>query len=243
MQAYNPNYNFQEQLPGETNAWYSRYLIYRNLGASRDLKETIRIDFARRRAAQQQQFKDNPILRFKNDAGKKLIEPKSVPKNWKEAAQKYQWEYRYAAYERYLQDQEDKKIVDARAALRSEEINLAGKLRDKALQMLAMPLAQRVEEFEDADGKHVVVYKPVKWTMADAAKMVELYSKLTRMGLEMPTSNIAVAGQINVSVSEEDRKIVDLIGQNPDAARLAYKLLEQLNPSQSDADRSSGDGE
>jgi hypothetical protein len=76
-----------------------------------------------------------------------------------------------------------------REAERERELELGQALIAKAKTMLQWPLEQR--RVIGADGRTTIV-EPTKWRLADAAKMVEVGSKLIRLAAEMETDRVSV---------------------------------------------------
>lgn len=142
-----------------------------------------------------------------SSVGRKLGKSKGLMERW---SSKFSWVERASLFDRHMAEvrQNAREAAEAsearqwarrRAELREDEYQLGLKLIEKAKQMLGVPVAQvkRYEEEEQLEGGQVLVKKitiiqPARWSFVDAARIIEIASKLMQLSLGL-TSNITHA--------------------------------------------------
>lgn len=151
------------QLPGESNTWFLRFLIYLNLGPTRAVsvamfKDKERLGLLKRDA-------DGNPVRGRRTNGSWYV--KAAEMNWRERAQK--WDIELIRRERALHE---KAVKDAR-------------VRHTTLAKNMQVIGNKVLKLHDNDSSLKKV-KPV-----DAAKMIVEGAKLELLALNRPTEIIA----------------------------------------------------
>lgn len=178
-----------EQQPQESSEAFAAFLVYR------DLPRGERTATAAYRAT-----------RVNETQGKK------VSGQWLGWARSYQWEKRAEAYDRYefqiAQQARETVIVTTngewqrrRDVIRHEEWVASRALYQKAMEMLAFPLATTTTKETVEDGK-TIIHTEVhagKWTFRDAAQMIDVAGKLARLSAEMETSRTGVTFDVIIA--------------------------------------------
>ena len=156
-----------ERLPGEPSGWYLRFSQF-YLGQTGGVRSLLGAYKAER-----------------DSQGRKRSD--DVPTSWRRAAARWEWRKRGEAWDAEQAAQSVREWEARKAEQREKEWGAAGKLLDKALQMLQFPLAQ-VERVEGADGSVRTTIRPAEWRMADAAKLADTAAKLARLAAGMETN-------------------------------------------------------
>lgn len=144
-------------------------------------------------------------------------------KRWAKA---HEWSGRVEAYDR---DEADKlakakdEAMKAEAALwarRQIEVRqldwaAAEQLRAKAAEILAMPIKRKTRKAKG--GKQVIIQEPVNFSMATAARMLDVASNLSRLAAGVSTENLQHAGPDNQPLAAGVGQVVIL--QLPDNGR------------------------
>ena len=160
---------------GEPNRWYRRFQTFYRVGPRRSLLAVINL--------------------VRAEKG----QPKSdeIPGAWRLAVLRWNWKARAEAFDEHQSQLEDVKWAKRRDQLRNREWELAEKILDKALQMLAFPLASTSREERGPDGQplSITTVNPTRWSMRDAAQMLEMASKVARLSAEMRTASVEVNWQ------------------------------------------------
>ena len=136
------------QLPEEPDLWYGRFHAYLLAGSRRSLLATYNSE--------------------REKAGKGAA--KSVPSSWNEAADRWRWGARAAAWDAEIRMREEAKWIARREEFRERQWAIAERLIQKGEAMLASPLAG-----EDAP----------KWNLRDAAAFLAEGGRLARQAAEM----------------------------------------------------------
>lgn len=123
--------------------------------------------------------------------------PNRTPKRWKIWSSAHDWVERARAYDGHLGSielaareqalmDEAEKWAKRKIEQRERDYVMAEQLHARALEMLAFPLTETVIEV-DEEGHPVRIIRPMRWTLADAARLADVASKLGRLALDMPT--------------------------------------------------------
>ena len=196
MADISPNLDPLARLEGEPYLWYGRFLLFATLGITRNIKFANREDRRKRR------------LSYSNNTGCVA---------WYEAAKKWRWEERVAAYDLKEFEADEAERRARQKELRDRAYALGNKLLDKGEKMLQMPL---VMTETSRDGKKVVIM-PAEWVQTDAARMVE-------SGVKIAESSIVSDREINeVAAQAHGRRSKDL---DVPANQLTY-LQEMISES------------
>jgi hypothetical protein len=165
-----------DRLPGESSPAYAAASLYFELGPGRS-QEAV---------------------------GRKLAKSRTLISRW---AARYNWVERAGLYDEHLfrlrrrtrekaEAAEAQKWARRRAEQREVGYEISRSLIDKARRMLRLPLVevkrQEVKEgYEDGREKTVQIniFKPVRFSAADAARMLVTADRLTRLALSMPLSH------------------------------------------------------
>lgn len=156
-----------ERQPGETDAAWRAFVVYRDLGPDRTLLEAYRQRYCKETAT--------------NPAGHVTA--------WASA---HRWVNRARSYDAYIERQaraEQETVWLRRSRQHAEEAwQRAQELHIRASEMLKWPLSRTTY---DEDGQTIIV-KPAKWTMGDVVRMVKTADDLKRLALGQPTEHTAI---------------------------------------------------
>lgn len=147
--------------PGEPAKWFDRFSLYLQLGPGRSL-------WAAYQQARQRSGAES--------AGKR---GQGMPRSWRLAAERYQWQLRAEAYDTSKQQEELEEWERRRAELRKQQWDTSQAMLNKAQQMMVFPLQKTVRHDEGA----VTEIYPTRWTMGDAAR-------LARAGQDLGTAAV-----------------------------------------------------
>jgi len=155
-----------EQQPGESDRAFAAFKLYRDMGAERTHKKVGA------------------------KLGKSTVQMEKWSRRWKWQIRIAAWNEHRAQIEREAMDQAARDDA-MKWALREREHRVqrferGQALMKKAADMLAFPLAKQISR----DGKTIV--EPAEWTMAQAARMMEVGEKLVAMAVGAPTERTAV---------------------------------------------------
>ncbi len=114
------------------------------------------------------------------------------------------WSTTYAWQDRIAQQQELRLAVERRQrdavwAQRREQIrddswDLAQRLRQRALELLAHPTVEETSTETDAGKTITIVIKPSRWAQRDIPAIAETFDKLARLSAGMDTEQIRIEG-------------------------------------------------
>lgn len=162
---------------GETAHDYYLFKVFLDLGATRSLVETDKI----------------------TEKGISVIKAVASANRWKERAAQY--DTHVMALEFSARDNEivtnAQEWEKRRSSIRENAFNNANALINKALQMLQFPLEVEVESSETTirDDKTIVttniVRAPAKWSLRDAATLLQVADQLQRLAADMNTSRVS----------------------------------------------------
>lgn len=191
---------------------FQAFQAFLELGVGRTVRDTYR------------QEKGNPEAR----------EPSSTWRSW---STRFEWFKRADAFDRYHSAldraaeerafaEERRRWAKRRAEVRSEAWDDSQKLRQKARDILLMPLTEQktTHTTKSEDGQTVhqhITISPAKFSMQDAATMIALADKLSRLASDMETERI-------VHDSLEQKKAREL-----EDARAAFRESAMLYPTES----------
>lgn len=157
---------------------------------------------------------------------------------------KYSWQTRAFAYDRHVaaleQNAKDvarfhnqRKWTERREMVRNNEWTDAQELRKKAKEFLAMPLIEEkvISEEVSKDGKKIIkhiVQMPIKGTLNDVVRMIDLADKLERNAVDAETERIIID-------TPESRRQSDVL-----KARAAFERSGELFPNTPERERAEG---
>jgi hypothetical protein len=176
---------------GESNLWYGRFLVYRNMGSERQPLACFRL-----------------YLR-QNGEYTKAEKAKSWPGSWDRALIQYNWRDRAEAFdaeERRVKEAHRKRYVEQ---LDEEAHKIAVDALKKAKKMLDWPLART--EIEDNGKTHVLI--PAGWNQNTAIRMLEKSHLVGLSALGISRSGAVGAAQALQGAGktvEEDDPIRDM---------------------------------
>lgn len=205
-----------DRQPGENNLWFRRFQAFLRLGPRRSLLSAY--------------------IRELDQRGLSTNKKTSAPGSWQDAYRKFTWPARAEAWDEDVARRETEEWEARRRQLREQEWESAQALIEKAKQMLVFPLAKTQRSEKDADGKIIAetIIIPARWSVRDAAAMVDTASKLMRLSSDLETDRLAV----------DWRSEVERAGLDPDT--VSNELVEffkaKLNKRESDAAVDGGGG-
>ena len=153
-----------DRQPEEPAKAYRAFTLYRDMGPGRTLRQ----------------------------AAKNLQRSRSLLNEW---SGKWGWVARAEAYDAAMQTMaqaayeqglrtEAERWARRQNEQRDSEWAMARALMEKAGAMLRFPLATARQE-EDEEGRVITIVQPAKWSMADAARLVDTGAKLARLAADM----------------------------------------------------------
>ncbi|MGE0821738.1 MAG: hypothetical protein AB7G75_10955 [Candidatus Binatia bacterium] len=169
---------------GESSRWFERFWRYLQAGPGRSALAIYNTERAR------------------IGANRHARPARTLPHSWAKAKVRFTWEYRATSYDDYVRKQEDLQrqeertreqqlLVQRRQEQRQQELELAQKLYEKALALLALPVEK--ERREDGEKGNVTVYRmPQHQAFAVAARLSAESSGRARLALDMPLKYEAV---------------------------------------------------
>lgn len=108
----------------------------------------------------------------------------------------YNWQARIGDYDEQLAAQELAQIEAQWAArreqIREESWQLAQRLRDRALELLAHPTVEESSTETDAGKTITIVIKPSRWAQRDIPAIAETFNKLARLAVGLDTDQIRI---------------------------------------------------
>jgi hypothetical protein len=149
---------------GESTKWFIRFELYRQLGAGRSIWAAYR-EFRKRSGHEEQEARESARKRA------------SVPKSWKEAAQRFNWTQRAEAYDLSEAQEQADEWGRRRDLFRQRQWDTASSILDKTAQMLVFPLQKTVRR-EDENGRQITEIHPTKWFLADVQRLAVAAQKL-----------------------------------------------------------------
>lgn len=167
------------RLPRESAQAWEAFEVYRDMGADRSLDHVSR----------------------KCNKSKSLLARWSVKYGWGKRVRAFDEAEAAALSNRELEAAaaEGQMWADRRRAQREEEWALSRALVEKAREMLLYPLAaqETTETLDNEKGTVTVttVIRPARWGFRDAARMVDVASKLSRLAAEMTLAAEDAMGQ------------------------------------------------
>ena len=196
--------------PGETDAAWQGFQVYRDLGVDRSALQAYRQRYG------------NPTA--EHAAG--YFQAWSARNDWVQRARAYD------AYQDELARIEKEKVWRARAAEQAADTwQIAVKLEDKMRKMLELPLT--TQEFVD-NGRTVII-KPARWTMADTIRIAKQVDDMKRLATGHPTTR----SEVNVNGSAGIAGIMataDISKLNPGELDTLRTLLEKVRHTTNDND-------
>lgn len=151
------------RMSGEPTLWYTRFQTFYRLGVRRSMLGCYN--------------------RLRAQEGKSEVI--QLPNNWRRQTQRWRWRERAEAYDHYHAQRDELKWQKRRDQHREQEWGVTQELLEKAKRMIAWPL-ERVEREADQEGRTVkTIVNPTRWTIRDAAQMLEVASKIARLSAEM----------------------------------------------------------
>ncbi len=179
-----------ERRPGEPQRWFDRFDRFRLMGVQRSIHSV----YVQERAS---------------TGASNVNRRGGVPHSWRHAALRWKWIPRAEAWDEAQRLERNAQWEQRQAELREAEWAKAQTLIVKAEQMLQFPLATTTrEERSGEDGRLLttVTVLPARWSMADAARLIETASRLARLAAQMETDRSRVDLE-----NMTDAQIVELI--------------------------------
>ena len=176
---------------GENDLWFGRFHVYLMLGPERSY------------LAAYKQVKEK-------ETGKKC-NAKAVPQSWSKNYKKWQWEQRARVFDEDNRNDERMEYAERQKKFREQTLALAEKMRNKADDILNLPIARRVTQ----DGQTVI--EPVNFNIADADRLIINGTRLGQqaLGEVIPDETIRIQTE---PVDDRPRFIKD------------YNWLKELGP-------------
>ena len=116
----------------------------------------------------------------------------------------HNWQARIADYDAQIAAAElaanEAQWAARREQIREESWQLAQRLRDRALELLAHPTTEQISQVatQEIDGRPVevttIIIKPSRWAQRDIPAIAEAFSKLARLAAGMDTDQIRIEG-------------------------------------------------
>jgi len=178
----------------EPMRWFGRFsAIYRPMGTERSLLGAVNLH------------------RVKNGAKK----GNSVPGSWEEAFNQWDWKNRAEAWDQYERNRQADLFQERADAWRANRFEDAEKLREKANELLRLPVIKRTGV--DQEGQPYIVEAVPPATLRAAAGILKTADELARITTRetLPTTGIGVelSGEIGIDHSFE-RDLDKVYGEN-----------------------------
>lgn len=148
------------QREGEPTKWYVRFERYRLLGVARSMDAAFRYSTAEERTAKGRQGPQKDV-------------PHQANRHWREAAKKWDWEARAAAWDQHEQLLESARIEAERLEARRIARENAAKHREQMIQAMSNPLLRAAASF-----------KPEEAGLAEMSKLFEAVLNQSRLEFE-----------------------------------------------------------
>jgi hypothetical protein len=137
-----------DRLPEENMRWFLRFKAFLNMPTrSRSVLAVYRKE-------REQAEAEQPAGARKGEKGRDKKEPRTFPRTWAEAKEKYRWQDRADAWELEEQRRLDLELAEQRKAELAEETRIAAELREKARAMLTLPIINEVVK-RDREGNEI----------------------------------------------------------------------------------------
>ena len=163
-----------ERMPKEPTHWFRRFKRFVEQEVPRSLLSVYRGEIAKGGV--------------KRRGKKPLAEVINVPHTWRAARDRYFWLQRAEAYDRWQEQEEARKKVEARRRQEETELTLADLLYRKAMELLAFPTTIKEEQGTGEDGKPIkILMMPADpMTFRSAALLSREARTSARASLKMP---------------------------------------------------------
>jgi len=218
------------QQPGESDLWYSRFLIFLDIPAY--CRSHLRA-YANWSSA------DNVQREIE---GKRKVERKlaTVPESWSRYARYWRWEERAKAKDTHDRIRDS---AEARARkkerlkqLENDEWELSQKILKKAEEMASYPLVTQTT----SDEGRTIIINPQKWAASDAARYLAIGSEIARRSVGAVEAIEPMAAlQILINEGWIPESILDVAAEElhslPEKIKAAFASLE-LGPSAAPAE-------
>lgn len=114
------------------------------------------------------------------------------------------WVLRARAEDDFKQDEIRRIQIERQAILKQREWDAAEKMFKRAEQMLSFPLA-RTETIDPGNGQpKQIIIEPVNWKEEDVARTFATASKMARMSVDMPTTQVKFDWRKDVALNGLD---------------------------------------
>ena len=177
----------------EPMRWFGRFSHFRQMGASRSLLECVN--------------------RYRDEQGQKRSN--NVPGSWRRAEEKWSWRERVARWDQHEIDRQADLFQERADAWRANRFEDAEKLREKANELLRLPVIKRTGV--DQEGQPYIVEAVPPATLRAAAGILKTADELARITTRetLPTTGIGVelSGEIGIDHSFE-RDLDKVYGEN-----------------------------
>jgi hypothetical protein len=172
--------------PGEPQSWHLRFMRFCRMGFGRSLLGLYNQERSERGL--------KPKLQVSGSFEKRVVE--------------FDWRSRAAAWDMHRERQDRTAWEKRRREWRNHEVEYAKALLKKAELMLQFPLAVTEQSVTQEGGKTIItnVINPCRWSIRDAASMIETADRLYRLALEMETNRSVTDIQIETDIEEIRRK-------------------------------------
>lgn len=191
-----------QQRDDENPLWYSRFLVYREMGVTRNV-------FASCKLWLRQQGKYDQAEGLKDVNG-----------GWATKVREYEWHARAEAFDKDVCRKREAWEAEVLLKLRKQEVALGFDVLKEAKLMLDWPLQEKTVIEDDGT---TVIFKPAGWTKATIERHLRVGTELVRAGCNATVKSaaeLAVAGQ-GRKLDENDTFDEDLdwlSDQEPDLA-------------------------
>lgn len=187
-----------QQMVGESDLWYGRFVRYLLLPGNRSYLQTYKLE---------------------RDA-KGLTRLRSLPRSWRNATKKYFWKDRAAKW-----DANQRKIQFAdwnsrQEKLRETQWEMSQLLIEKAKGMLEHPLVEIVEK----DEQTIIV--PSRWSLRDAAHFSEVAANLAQASFPPNNDDAIAALEVLVKAGWIPGAVLEKAGESLEEAK--QKILKAL---------------
>lgn len=218
------------QQPGESDLWYSRFLIFLDIPAY--CRSHLRA-YANWSSADNVQ---------RETEGKRKVERKlsCVPESWSRYARYWRWEERAKAKDTHdrLRDSAEARArkKERLKQLEDDEWELSQKILKKAEEMASYPLVTQTT----SDEGRTIIINPQKWAASDAARYLAIGSEIARRSVGAVEAIEPMAAlQVLVNEGWIPESVLDVAAEElhslPEKIKAAFASLD-LSPSAAPAE-------
>ncbi len=178
-----------DKQPGETELWYDRFCLYRDMGVARNF------------------FGGYQLWLKHNGKYTEAESVKSTPGAWQRKSKEFAWKDRATSWDqeqrRARQARNDQRLID----LEDEEYRLGIIMLKEGQKMLEWPLTERTVEDE---GK-TIIFKPAGWSKSTVDRFIKCGADMARRAIgAVPSGEMGGAKAGEGELPDDQRDLNDI---------------------------------